>query len=236
VGADPDDPTSVHEPVPDYLAGIDGGVRGLRVGVDRGLIARGTDSDTMRVIEEAMAVLARLGALPCEVGLPSLDQIVRDALSLSVVEAAVAHEATYPPRAAEYGPVLARALEDGRRLDGLTVTKMWLRRVAFHGRLNGLFRDIDLLIMPAVDRAGWTLAALAAAGRTPQVLEARLRFTSPFDMSGHPTLTLPGGKTGEGLPVGFQLVGRHMEEPLILRAGHAFQVATDWHWRRPPVD
>lgn len=80
-----------------------------------------------------------------------------------------------------------------------------------------------------------TLADLAAAGRAPAAVEARLRFTAPFDMSGHPTLTLPGGKTDDGLPVGFQLVGRPMEEALVLRAGHAFQQATGWHRRRPPI-
>jgi amidase len=77
---------------------------------------------------------------------------------------------------------------------------------------------------------------MAPARRTPAATEARFRFTAPFDMSGHPTLTLPGGKTADGLPVGFQIVGRHMEEALVLRAGHAFQQATDWHKHRPPID
>jgi amidase len=80
-----------------------------------------------------------------------------------------------------------------------------------------------------------TLADLAAAGRAPPAIEARLRFTAPFDMSGHPTLTLPGGRTKDGLPVGFQIVGRPMEEALILRAGYAFQQTTSWHRRRPPI-
>jgi amidase len=86
-----------------------------------------------------------------------------------------------------------------------------------------------------MNAAAPTLADLAAAGRVPAAIEARLRFTAPFDMSGHPTLTLPGGKTNDGLPVGFQIVGRSMEEALILRAGHAFQQATSWHRRRPPI-
>ena len=235
-GADPDDPTATQEPVPDYLGGISEGVRGLRLGIDRELIAAGTDADMVRVVDEAAAMLVRLGAVRRDVRVPSLDVVVRDALSLCYVEASVAHEATYPSRAAEYGPVLAGALETGRSLDGLALTKILLRRAAFRGQLNALFRDIDLLILPAMDRATWTLAALTAAGRTPPALEARLRFTAPFDMSGHPTLTLPGGKTANGLPVGFQLVGRHMEEALVLRAGHAFQEVTDWHRRRPPVD
>ena len=52
-------------------------------------------------------------------------------------------------------------------------------------------------------------------------------------MSGSPSLTLPGGQTKDGMPIGFQIVGRHLEEALLLRAGHAFQQVTQWHARRP---
>ena len=97
--------------VPDYLAGIGEGVRGLPLGIDRALIAAGSDADMVRATEEAAAVLTRLGALPRDVSFPSLDAVVRDWMSLCGVEAAVAHEATYPSRAAEYGPVLAGLLE-----------------------------------------------------------------------------------------------------------------------------
>ena len=233
-GPDPDDPTAVHVPVPDYLVGINGGVRGLRIGLDRALIAASADTDMVNATEEAATVLARDGALLHDVRCPSTDAVVPDALALCGVEAAVAHEATYPSRGAEYGPVLTGLLETGRALDGLAVAKIWHRREAFRGQLNALFRDIDLLIIPAMDRAAPTLADVAR--RTPAAVEARIRFTAPFDMSGHPTLTLPGGKTADGLPVGFQIVARHMEEALVLRAGHAFQQVTDWHRRRPPVD
>ena len=182
-----------------------------------------------------MSVLTRLGALPRDICFPSPDAIVRDWTPLCGVEAAVAHEATYPSRASDYGPVLAGLLELGRGLSGLAVTKILLRRATFRGQLDALFRDIDLLIMPVMNVAAPSLADMAAAGRAPAAVEARLRFTAPFDMSGHPTLTLPGGKTADGLPVGFQIVGRHMQEDLVLRAGYAFQQATDWHKRRPPV-
>jgi len=234
-GADADDPTTSHEPVPDYLGVIDQGLRAVRIGIDRALIAAGADADMVRATEEAARVLAQIGAKILEVSFPSPDAVVRDWIPLCAVEAAVAHEATYPARAAEYGPLLAGLLETGRSLDGRTVIKMLLRREAFCSRLNALFGSIDLLIVPVMNVAAPTLAGLAAAGRAPPAIEARLRFTAPFDMSGHPTLTLPGGSTNDGLPVGFQIVGRPMEEALILRAGHAFQQITNWHRRRPPI-
>jgi amidase len=62
-----------------------------------------------------------------------------------------------------------------------------------------------------------------------------LRFTAPFDMSGSPTITMPCGFNAKGLPVGFQLVGPHLSEALLLRAGHAYQQATPWHTMPPPV-
>ena len=235
-GADPGDPTAAQEPVPDYLAGIEEGVRGLRIGIDRGIIGAGADRDMVAATEEAATVLARLGGLIREVRFPAPDEVVRDAMNLCAIEAVVAHEATYPARAAEYGPLLTWLLETGRKLDGLAVTKIMLRREEFRGELNTLYREIDLLIVPAMNIAAPNRADMDPARRTPAGTEARLRFTAPFDMSRRPTLTLPGGQTAEGLPVGFQIVGRHMEEALLLRAGHAFQQATEWHRSRPSVE
>ena len=100
---------------------------------------------------------------------------------------------------------------------------------------NRLLASVDLLLMPVMGVAALVAGGLAAAGREPDDVAARLRYTAPFDMSGHPTLTLPGGITSDGMPVGFQIVGRAFDEAGILAAGHAYQQATDWHLRRPPV-
>jgi amidase len=54
-------------------------------------------------------------------------------------------------------------------------------------------------------------------------------------MTGHPTITLPGGFGEQGLPIGFQLVAGHLDEATLLRAGAAFQGVTSWHRRRPPI-
>jgi amidase len=61
------------------------------------------------------------------------------------------------------------------------------------------------------------------------------RFTCPFPMSGSPTLTFPAGSTEDGLPIDMQLVGPHLREDLLVRAGRAFQDATGWHRRRPAL-
>lgn len=233
-GADPEDPTSVGLSVPDYTASIDQGVRGRRIGLATNM--QGLDEDARRALDGAVDALKTAGALMVDVTLPDgFDQGARDWVPLCGVEAAVAHEATYPSRAAEYGPVLAGLLDHGRRLPGMELAKMLLRRAALTGELNRLLASVDLLLMPVMARAVWSTAALQSAGRDPETVAARLRYTAPFDLSGHPTLTLPGGMTVDGVPVGFQIVGKAFDEGLILAAGHAYQRETDWHMRRPPV-
>jgi amidase len=74
---------------------------------------------------------------------------------------------------------------------------------------------------------------MRAFGEDAELMSSMLRFTCPMDMSGSPTLTLPGWFTDAGIPVGFQFVSRRFEEDLLVRAGSAFQQATDWHRRHP---
>jgi amidase len=83
--------------------------------------------------------------------------------------------------------------------------------------------------------AAWSIEAIQKAGRHPDTVAARLRYTAPFDLSGHPTLSLPGGMTADGVPTGFQIVGRAFDEAGILAAGHAYQQSTDWHLKHPEL-
>jgi amidase len=80
-----------------------------------------------------------------------------------------------------------------------------------------------------------TLAKMSEYGADPGVLLSILRFTAVFDFSGSPTITLPMGMASDQMPLSMQLVGPHLSEDVLARAGHAFQSATDWHTRRPPI-
>lgn len=232
-GADPDDPTAAPEPVPDYAGSIGAEVQGKRLGIPRNLI--GMNDDSQRAFDGAVETFKRAGATLVDVALPEFDEATMKWVPLCGLEAALAHEATFPSRRAEYGPDLAALIDVGRSLSGLELGKLQLLRARVKGEIEHLLAGIDLLLMPVMGMATPTLAGLKAAGRTPQTTAARLRYTAPFDMSGHPTLTLPGGVTADGVPVGFQIVGRAFDEAGILAAGHAFQQATDWHRRRPPL-
>lgn len=229
-GADPDDPTAAPVAVPDYAAALAGGIAGKRLGVPRNLV--GLDDDSRRTVEHAVEVLKAAGARLVDVTLPDLDKAAAGWLAMCGVEAALAHEATFPARRGEYGAELAGLLDLGRGLSALELARLQLVRARVKGELDALLDTLDLLLLPVMGVAAPSLAAMRT--RTPEGIAARLRYTAPLDMTGHPSLTVPGGMTADGVPVGFQLVGRAFDEAGVLAAGDAFQQATDWHRRRPP--
>jgi amidase len=76
---------------------------------------------------------------------------------------------------------------------------------------------------------------MTTLGQVPEQLAALLRYTAPFDMSGHPSLTVPASFTAKGLPVAVQFIGKLFDESAICRAGRAFQFATNWHRKHPAI-
>jgi amidase len=233
-GFDPNDPTSLMAPVPDYLAGLDSGVRGLRIGIDAAYTETGCDPAVVAAARNARKVLEGLGAVIKEVRFPDPLAVMSGWGTIVAVEVAIAHEATHPTRAADYGG-LGQLIESGRAVGGVDVMKAHHDRLAFSGALGALFSDIDLLLVPTQPSADFTLKEEAEIFATAEGLSEFIRFATPFDMAGVPTITLPGGFTAKGLPLSFQLVGAHLGEALLVRAGHAYQQATDWHRKHPPL-
>ena len=234
-GADPDDPTALQAPVPDFMAELGGGVAGLRLGIDEAWMGAATDAATQGVLQAALATLRQLGAEVVPVRFPDTAAMIEDWFPLCGAEVAVAHKATYPARKGEYGPSLAALIELGRGLSGMGYQEIVLRRIDFRGRVAAMFEGIDLLLAPAQGFASPTLATMATAGEDAALMRALLSYTCPFDMTGSPTITLPGGFTDAGTPIAFQLVGPHLSEALLCRAGHAFQGATEFHRRHPAL-
>ena len=234
-GSDPNDPTSVLDPVPNYLAGMRRGLRGLRVGVDHAWNTTRVDGVMTDAVSAALAMVRELGAEIRDVSFPEVGQIIADWFPLCSVQTAVAHEATYPARKSEYGPALSSFIEPGLALSGVDYQKIILRRADFRGRVAALFQGIDLLLVPAQSLASPTTAQLVHLGEDTEMLNALVRYTMPFNMTGSPTITLPCGFTDAGTPVAFQFVGRHFEEEMLVRAGCAYQTATDWHRKHPTV-
>jgi len=80
-----------------------------------------------------------------------------------------------------------------------------------------------------------TVEDMATLGKGPDDLPNLVRFTAPSNLSGNPVIVLPGPPTDDGLPVTFQLMGRHFDEALLLAMGHAYQTSTGWHLAHPQL-
>jgi amidase len=234
-GADRNDPTTYQSPVPDYLEAVGDGVRGLRIGVDRGYATDGVDEQVVVALAEAERVLKGLGATIREVRFPTYQKLVGQWIAMCSVETAAAHIDTYPARKSEYGPDLAKLIDQGLATKGTEVADIVLERMRFSRELSELFHAVDALLIPTMPVPTPSLDLMRAYGEDPNVLLGILRFTAPFDFSGSPTLTLPNGLDSAGMPLSMQLVGPHLSEDVLLRAGAAFQGVTNWHQRRPPV-
>ena len=232
-GSDPDDPTALLDPVPDYLASDDGSLRGVRIGFDERYALDGVDETTHRAVLAALNTVRDLGAAIVSIRFPDVASALADWAPNCAVETAVAHAATFPSRRAEYGPGLAGLIDVGLALSGLEYQRILLRRMAFRGRAVAALTGVDAMLVPAQHIAAPTVAGMATLGRVPAEMAALIRYSAPFDMSGQPSLTLPAAFTAAGLPVGVQFVGRHLGEAAVLRVGRAFQRATQWHRRRP---
>lgn len=232
-GSDPKDPTALQDPVPDYLKTADAGVKGLRIGIDADWNATDVDGETAAVLSEAIEAFTALGAAIVPVGMPDVAQAIADWVPNCAIEAAVAHAATYAQHKGQYGAVLSAVIETGRFLSATDYQKILLRRMDFRGRVNALFARMDLLLTPIQPFAALTLAGIKTLGAQPDLIAKLQRYTSPFDMTGHPTISLPGGFTAQGLPVGFQLIAAHLQEAQLIQAGAAFQSVTAWHHRHP---
>ena len=232
-GYDPKDPTSSTEAVPDYLSLMTRGVRKMRIGLDASWSLDRVDEDTRYALTHVIDTLISLGAELVDITMPDTDQAARDWSPLCAVETAVAHEATFPSQQEQYGPGLKALIELGHSISGRGYQKLQLRRADLRGRVSALFQDIDILLSPATAFAGLSRQTMSMFGQDEALFSGVLRYTSVFDLTCHPTLTLPCGRTAAGAPVAFQLIAPHFGEVALIQAGWAWQQATHWHRLNP---
>jgi amidase len=235
-GADPLDPTALQAPVPDYSAGHKESLAGLRIGWDAAYALNDVEPEIAESVKQTLAVLEKLGAQIVPVTMPDVGELIENWVPHCAIEAAVAHTSTFPSRRTEYGPMLAGLLDIGNKLSATDYQRILLQRATHTGQLNAVLMQVDLILMPAMPFAAPSTERIANMRKDPGHRRRLSRFTAPTDLSGHPTLTFPAGETAEGLPLAAQLVSGHLNEGLLVRAGVAFQTATQWHLRRPPIE
>lgn len=230
-GADPRDPTSLIDPVPNYLAMMDDGIAGMTIGVDWAFIGT-VDDEITAAVKHALAVFENAGARIKDVCFPWRDEDASVIQAITSAEMALAHAETYPAQADRYGSWLRAALDRSCAIDGLTVARGHIARDRYRGLLRAFFAENDFVVLPALGR---TLPIWEEVGDA-MVLKHLTRFTTPFNAAGSPTISLPAGFGAQGLPIGIQLGASWLGEPELIRAGAAFQKATDFHKRHPDLE
>jgi aspartyl-tRNA(Asn)/glutamyl-tRNA(Gln) amidotransferase subunit A len=238
-GVDPLDATSSRQPVPDYVAALDGSVAGLRIGVAGGFYADGLDATVTAALAEAVTVLGGLGARVEPLAVPDPGPIVSGSSNVMVrAESAAIHSRLLKERPGELQP----AVRD-RMAPGLTVTAydylqgQRLRAQLTREFIDAVFSRVDVLATPTIPEPAPALAQVKA-GATADVIARMGRFsrlTRPFNALGLPALSLPCGAAPDGRPLALQLVGRPFDEATLLRLGHAYERATAWHRLRPSL-
>jgi amidase len=234
-GFDADDPTTLRDPVASCAAAVGDSVRGVRIGWDAAYVQGGAQPDVVTAVERAVRVLEAAGAHVVELTLPSVDEFLPAWPVLCAGDAAAAHAALYPARAAKYGPTFRSFLEYAAGLSASDYAASHERRLVWSGHLRGAFEHIDVLACPSTFMTAPPLELIAPDAPFTVDFVPFLRFIAPFNYSGSPALCVPCGFSPTGLPYGLQLVGRHGDEALLCRVGHAYEQATEWHHRQPPI-
>ena len=228
-GYDPADPASSRAPVDDYVAPLGRDIRGLKIGVPRAYFLEEVDAEVARASEEALETLRRLGAEVRDVQIPSL-RGAHSFLLILMAEAYAYHESDIREHPELYGDVLRERILAGALVTASEYTQAQRIRAEICRETAEVLKTVDVLASPT---------ALKPATPFAQAFDPEFAFPksnmAPFNLTGLPTLALPCGFSASGLPVSFQLSGRPFEEATVLRAGHAYEQATTWHTRRPPV-
>ncbi len=234
-GADPEDPTAIGGPLPDYTAAVQRPVKGLTIGIPTAFYVDDLDPEVARIVDDTVAVLKREGADVVQVELPDQRQLTAASQLVLAVEAAAFHKRWMIERPQDYGPQVLMRLQNGLAVPAVSYLEaMRWRGPALAAHLAAV-SGIDAVIAPVAPVAAPTIAE-SDVGNSPDadaVIQRLTRFTRPVNYLGLPSLAIPSGFTRDGLPVGMQLIGRPFDEATLLRIGAAFQRATDFHDRVP---
>jgi aspartyl-tRNA(Asn)/glutamyl-tRNA(Gln) amidotransferase subunit A len=229
-GYDPLDAASVDAPIPDYTRALRTKVSGFRLGVPRAIFFDQLDPEIAAATNKALEVLDKLTAGARDVRLPAYENP-----PVLAAEAYAYHLPYFSKTPDLYQPLTRARIESGAKISAAAYIQG--RRELDHLRRAVLetFATVDLLITPTTPVPPATIEEakldVPPIGNVP----SSLRNTSPFDIYGLPTISIPCGFTNSGLPIGIQISGPHLGESQVLALAHAYEQSTDWHMRRPKL-
>jgi aspartyl-tRNA(Asn)/glutamyl-tRNA(Gln) amidotransferase subunit A len=235
-GHDARDATTSRLPVPDYVAALTGDIAGVRLGIPREFFFEGLDADVQQAVEQAIEHLRALGAQVTEVSWASIRQ-VPGLYAISLAEGAAAHEGWIRTRADFYGADVRERMRQGLLVPTVSYLKAQRLRALVMRDLQRIFHDVDVLVTPTAPIPAPKLdAGPGEIGAPTGALRSTMRrLTLPFNITGSPAVTVPCGFSGEGLPIGLQLVGRPFAEAPLLNLAYVYEQSTPWHARHPTL-
>jgi aspartyl-tRNA(Asn)/glutamyl-tRNA(Gln) amidotransferase subunit A len=253
-GHDPCDSTSSPRPAAAWVAALDGKVNGLRLGLPREYFVEGMQPEVEAAVRGAVDQLERLGAAIEPVSLPHTEYAIATYYLIATAEASSnlarydgiryglrearpalgeMYEAT---RAAGFGAEVKRRIMLGTyALSAGYYDAYYLKaqqvRTLIRMDFQKVFETCDALVTPVAPTTAFRLGEKTADPLTMYLSDI---FTISVNLAGLPALALPCGFDRAGLPIGLQVIGRPFDEETVLRVGHAYEQATEWHRRRPP--
>ncbi len=235
-GRDAADATASRRAVPDYLATIDGGIKGVRVGLPENYFFQGVEDEMTAGVRRAARQLEDLGAHVVDIRLPDPQHMTDVAMLIARAESSTVHARLLREQPEALQPTVRARLELGMGIPAYDYLQaLRLRAKLTRAFIRDVFEEVDVLLTPVIPEPAPAWASLK--GATVDEFNARSarfsRLTRPFNGYGIPALSVPCGFTATGLPLAFQAVGRPFDEGLLLKLGHAYQEAAGWHLRRP---
>ena len=238
-GHDPEDATSSPRPVPDYEAAtLAPDIRGLRVGVPRNYYYDTVVPEVKALLDGSLRELEGLGAEIVEVTVPHHEHIAHLQHVVQTSEAATLHADWLSERADDYGPQVR-----ARILPGLATPATWyLRALQLRARIvsdfvEQVFGMCDVLHLPVFPIPVPTIEEtdVGASREFTRIIAGIVRCTLPVSFLTCPSIVVPCGFTGNGLPCSFQLAGRPFDEATLFRAAAAYEAATAFPERAPDL-
>jgi aspartyl-tRNA(Asn)/glutamyl-tRNA(Gln) amidotransferase subunit A len=231
-GHDPADPGSAATQARGFGRLLDRGVRDLRIGFvrhfhERDLLA---DPEVAAAVEDVARVLQAEGAQVHTIALPTLTEFAGINRVILCSEAWSVHAPWLRERPGDYGQLTRRRLLPGAFMTAGDYVGAQRRRAEVIAAVEDRLRDYDVLLCASsMD----TPSRLADADETARTYPRHAR--SPFNVTGHPALAMMAGLSRAGLPLSVQFVGRYFDDATVLRVAAAYERATGWHKKKPPI-
>ncbi len=234
-GFDSRDWSAMPPPTLSYVDSLATGVRGLRVAFSPDLGYVDVDPEVATLVKEAVEVLGGLGARVEQVD-PGFTDPVESFHVLWFSGAAQTVRNHTQAQLDVLEPALRSVCEQGARFSALDYLQAMQERMALGIRMGAFHERYDLLVTPTLQIPAFEAGVEVPEGWPGERWTSWAQFAYPFNMTQQPAATVPCGFTSSGLPVGLQIVGPRHADERVLAAAKAYQDATDWTTRRPPLD